>query len=92
MSPDQIVGDAREMMSLALVLTSLVGPWSTPIAMAAPAHSPGCAANVGTYPGSRSTDCVALSNDTVFVDHTVRSPSGKPDYRWAKETALAELR
>ena len=27
----------------------------------------------------------------VFVDETVRSPSGKPDYRWAKETALAEL-
>ena len=23
----------------------------------------------------------------VFVDDTVRSPSGKPDYRWAKETA-----
>jgi acyl-CoA synthetase (AMP-forming)/AMP-acid ligase II len=27
----------------------------------------------------------------VFVDQTVRSPSGKPDYRWAKETALAGL-
>ena len=27
----------------------------------------------------------------VFVPDTVRSPSGKPDYRWAKETALAEL-
>jgi 3-oxocholest-4-en-26-oate---CoA ligase len=27
----------------------------------------------------------------VFVDDTVRSPSGKPDYRWAKETALAGL-
>ena len=27
----------------------------------------------------------------VFVDSTMRSPSGKPDYRWAKETALAEL-
>jgi acyl-CoA synthetase (AMP-forming)/AMP-acid ligase II len=27
----------------------------------------------------------------VFVDDTVRSPSGKPDYRWAKETALAAL-
>jgi len=27
----------------------------------------------------------------VFVDDTVRSPSGKPDYRWAKDTALAEL-
>ena len=27
----------------------------------------------------------------VFVDSTRRSPSGKPDYRWAKETALAGL-
>jgi acyl-CoA synthetase (AMP-forming)/AMP-acid ligase II len=27
----------------------------------------------------------------VFVDATVRSPSGKPDYRWAKDTALAAL-
>jgi len=27
----------------------------------------------------------------VFVDSTVRSPSGKPDYRWAKETAVAGL-
>jgi 3-oxocholest-4-en-26-oate---CoA ligase len=27
----------------------------------------------------------------VFVDATVRSPSGKPDYRWARETAIAEL-
>jgi len=27
----------------------------------------------------------------VFVDETVRSPSGKPDYRWARETATAHL-
>jgi len=27
----------------------------------------------------------------VFVDATVRSPSGKPDYRWAKEVAVAAL-
>ncbi len=27
----------------------------------------------------------------VFVDAIVRSPSGKPDYRWAKETAIREL-
>ena len=27
----------------------------------------------------------------VFVDRTVRSPSGKPDYRWAKEAARAGL-
>jgi fatty-acyl-CoA synthase len=27
----------------------------------------------------------------VFVDEIVRSPSGKADYRWARETALAEI-
>ena len=27
----------------------------------------------------------------VFVESTVRSPSGKPDYRWAKETAVKGL-
>ena len=27
----------------------------------------------------------------VLVDETVRSPTGKPDYRWAKEAALAGL-
>jgi hypothetical protein len=63
--------------SLALVIVSFAGVWSTPMATAAissrAAHASGCAANAGTYPGSRSTDCVALSNDSVFVDHTVVS-------------------
>jgi acyl-CoA synthetase (AMP-forming)/AMP-acid ligase II len=27
----------------------------------------------------------------VEVDEIVRSPSGKPDYRWAKMTAMREL-
>ncbi len=27
----------------------------------------------------------------LFVDEIVRSPSGKPDYRWAREAALARL-
>jgi len=29
--------------------------------------------------------------DVVFVDAIVRSPSGKPDYRWAKQTAMQHL-
>jgi acyl-CoA synthetase (AMP-forming)/AMP-acid ligase II len=29
--------------------------------------------------------------DLVLVDTIVRSPSGKHDYRWAKQTALAHL-
>jgi fatty-acyl-CoA synthase len=32
-----------------------------------------------------------LPRSTVLVDEMVRSPSGKPDYRWAKATALRAL-
>ena len=32
-----------------------------------------------------------MPRGVVQVDKIVRSPSGKPDYRWAKETALAGL-
>jgi hypothetical protein len=63
--------------SLALVIVSFAGATSAPLASAAitshAAHATGCANNVGSYPGSRSTDCVALSNNSVFVDDTVVS-------------------
>jgi len=36
-------------------------------------HPVGCATATSSYPGSRPTDCVALSNDTVLVDNTVVS-------------------
>ncbi len=32
-----------------------------------------------------------LPRDFVFVPNVVRSPSGKPDYRWAKQVATAAL-
>jgi acyl-CoA synthetase (AMP-forming)/AMP-acid ligase II len=32
-----------------------------------------------------------VPRDLVLVDAIVRSPSGKPDYRWAKQTALEHL-
>ena len=32
-----------------------------------------------------------LPRAVVFVDQMVRSPSGKPDYRWAKATATSTL-
>jgi len=32
-----------------------------------------------------------LPRDVVFVDVVRRSPSGKPDYRWAKDVAVAAL-
>ncbi len=32
-----------------------------------------------------------LPKTVVFVDHIVRSPSGKPDYRWAKGEAMARI-
>ena len=62
---------------LVLAVTSIAGLVASPTADAAvsshASHPAGCATNVSTYPGSRSTDCVALSNDTVFVDDTVVS-------------------
>ena len=33
-----------------------------------------------------------LPRAIVFVDHMERSPSGKADYRWAKKTAIGELK
>lgn len=32
-----------------------------------------------------------LPREVLFVDEMLRSPSGKADYRWAKQTALARL-
>jgi len=32
-----------------------------------------------------------LPKQFIFIDEIVRSPSGKADYRWAKQTALAAL-
>ena len=32
-----------------------------------------------------------LPRDAVFVDAVRRSPSGKPDYRWARDVAVAAL-
>ena len=56
---------------------ALMGTAMSPIATAAVAsrltHASGCASHFNPYPGSKSTDCVALSNDTAFVDHTVVS-------------------
>lgn len=58
-------------------LIALGGAVTSPVATAAvsshTSHTSGCAQHAGAYPGSRSTDCVALSNSTVFVDHTVVS-------------------
>src|SRR3954462_10681105 len=41
-----------------------------------------CRLHIASYKVPRSV---------VYVDATMRSPSGKPDYRWAKETALAAI-
>jgi acyl-CoA synthetase (AMP-forming)/AMP-acid ligase II len=32
-----------------------------------------------------------LPRAVIFVDSIVRTPTGKPDYRWAKETATRAL-
>jgi hypothetical protein len=63
--------------SLLIAMIAVSGTAFSPLAGAAvsshTSHASGCAANTDSYPGSRSTDCVALSNSTVFVDHTVVS-------------------
>ena len=53
-----------------------------------PTHrrSPSCRSTAATT--SPATRCPARSCSSTT---RVRSPSGKPDYRWAKETALAGL-
>src|SRR5271156_544274 len=62
---------------LVVAAVSLSGALTSSFASAAVSsrstRATGCAAKASAYPGSRSTDCVALSNDTVFVDHTVVS-------------------
>jgi 3-oxocholest-4-en-26-oate---CoA ligase len=32
-----------------------------------------------------------VPRDLVLVESVVRSPAGKPDYRWAKQTAVEQL-
>ena len=43
---------------------------------------PACARHVAGYKAPR---------DILFVDSITRSPSGKPDYRWGKATAISRL-
>jgi len=63
--------------TLALAALTVAGAAVSPIATAAVSshigHAAGCANAASAYPGSRPTDCVALSNDTVVVDNTVVS-------------------
>ena len=37
----------------------------------------------------RSSPAYKVPRELVLVDAIVRSPSGKPDYRWAQATAIA---
>jgi hypothetical protein len=63
--------------SLVVATLSLTAAAVSPSATAAftsrLTHALGCAHTTPTYPGSRRTDCVALPNNTVFVDHTIVS-------------------
>ncbi len=61
--------------SLLLAGASIAGTAVSPEAGAAisshATHATGCATATKPYPGYKATDCVALSNNTVFVDDTV---------------------
>ena len=63
--------------SLLVAGIALLGIAVSPLATAAVSNrlsrATGCASHFSAYPGSKPTDCVALSNDTAFVDHTVVS-------------------
>ncbi len=65
----------RVLTSLLLSAAVIVGVLISPVAYAAisshASHSVGCASAISNYPGSKVTDCVALSNNSVFVDDTV---------------------
>jgi hypothetical protein len=75
-SPTEMVKRGT-LASLLIATNSVAALAFSPVAGAAvsshTSHTSGCAINAGSYPGSRSTDCVALANSTVFVDHTVVS-------------------
>ena len=59
------------------------------------ASSPSCRPRAGAIPSLEALQEHAgahlarykVPREVVFVDAIVRSPSGKPDYRWAKTTA-----
>jgi hypothetical protein len=64
-------------VSFLVASIAVMGTAMSPVATAAVSsrlsHASGCASHFSAYPGSKPTDCVALSNDTAFVDHTVVS-------------------
>jgi hypothetical protein len=60
--------------SIAIVVAGILLPMPFAIAGASSQStrdSAGCVANPSTYPGKRTTDCVALRNSTVAVDNTI---------------------
>jgi hypothetical protein len=68
----------RGVVASLVVVPLFVTTWasSTPATAALSnhvSHIAGCETTASSYPGSRPTDCVALRNDTVFVDDTVVS-------------------
>jgi acyl-CoA synthetase (AMP-forming)/AMP-acid ligase II len=54
---------------------------------------PGVAASVDELRETAATELARykLPRAIVFVDSVLRAPSGKPDYKWALETAVASL-
>jgi hypothetical protein len=63
-------GAFATLVLVAITIFGVAPPPATAAVSSRIGHPMACAAATSTYPGSRSTDCVALSNDTVFVDKT----------------------
>jgi Domain of unknown function (DUF4352) len=62
---------ASVLVAVIVVSGAAISPLAGAAVSSRVSHATGCAANVNSYPGSKPTDCVALSNSTVVVDHTL---------------------
>ena len=45
-----------------------ISPSAVAVGTSRASHAAGCAAEAPSYPGARLTDCVALRDNTVFLD------------------------
>jgi hypothetical protein len=64
---------ASLLVAVVWITAAVVAPLASAAISSHTSHTSGCAAHISSYPGYRPTDCVALSNSSVFVDHTVVS-------------------
>jgi hypothetical protein len=62
---------ATVVVTIVSIASTTAVPWANAAVSSHTTRATGCSPKTNAYPGSRSTDCVALSNSTVYVDGTV---------------------